>query len=908
MAERPSQPGSPTKRSLGGEAPAGFPAERAAEGSAETPELASDPLATTEEAGADPLSAMALRFNLLLRFFAHRFFRHFDLDDETVAKLRSLEEKGTVVYVMRYASRLDYFLFNALFLREGLRLSSFANGIRFFYYRPLLEALRIVWKRPRGVQEDVELVRTRGHARNLTRQGGSFFLFLRTASLRSQLRSRKRAVAAGRSERDLLGEVVRAAWDSDRPVHIVPLALFWRKGPRSRRQFLNLSYGALNRPSDLAKVTSFLLTYRGLHVKVAEPVDLQSFSATRREDGPASVARVLRRVILTYLYREEKVVEGPVLQPRHRVQELIVRDPSVREAIDARVKETGASAEAARLQAEKMFREIAANMNSTFLAILDFVMGSLTNRLFTSVEVAGIEKVTEYARRHPIVLMPSHRSYFDFIILSLLFYDRHLLPPHIAARDNMAFGPFGFLWRRAGAFFLRKSFDDPLYKTVFRSYVAYLIKEGFTQEFFIEGGRSRTGKTLAPRLGMLSWDVEAFLESGRRDLFFVPIAITYERLVEEGAMVGELEGEEKKQESMLGLVRARKFLRLRFGSVFVNFGEPLSLGDAMGDRRERFGRRDDPEVEAERRAFVESIGTRIVERINWAVAATATAVGACALLGGRRRGVFRDELIDRMQQVVDVLRLQDVRLTPELARDEGGAFSESIASLMRMDLLRETKEERGDILFFDPAKRRALDLYRNSVLHFLAVPSFLSRRLQAGGTEAELREDLEGWMQTFEREIFINRGDVMAAHVPAFLDHFERHGWVRREGARFVPTETGRPHLDFFAELTHPLLEAYFAAFTAAAGFEGAIGVKELRKAAAEQFERSTLLGEVGLAEASNPVNFANAIDWLVARQVLVAATLEEGTKEKERRYERGPAFATLELQRARLAAALSAR
>jgi glycerol-3-phosphate O-acyltransferase len=879
MAERPSEPGAPTERTLGVEAPAGSPAGRVGEGSAEAQDLAASALEAVDGVESDPLSSMAERFNLLFRFFAHRFFRHFDLDDETVAKLRSLEEKGTVVYVMRYASRLDYFLFNALFLREGLRLSNFANGIRFFYYRPLLDALRTIWKRPRGVPEDVELVRTRGYARNLTRQGGSFFLFLRTASLRSQLRSRKRAVAAGRSERDLLGEVVRAAWDSDRPVHIVPLALFWRKGPRSRRQFLNLSYGALNRPSDLAKVTSFLLTYRGLHVKVAEPVDLQSFSATRREDGPASVARVLRRVILTYLYREEKVVEGPVLQPRHRVQELIVRDPSVREAIDARVKETGASAEAARLAAEKMFREIAANMN-----------------------------VTEYAKRHPIVLVPSHRSYFDFIILSLMFYDRHLLPPHIAARDNMAFGPFGFLWRRAGAFFLRKSFDDPLYKTVFRSYVAYLIKEGFTQEFFIEGGRSRTGKTLAPRLGMLSWNVEAFLESGRRDLFFVPIAITYERLVEEGAMVGELEGEEKKEESMLGLVRARKFLRLRFGSVFVNFGDPLSLGEAMGDRRERFKRGEEPEIEAERRVFVETIGRRIVERINWAVAATATAVGACALLGGQRRGVFREELVGRMQQVVDVLRLQDVRLTPELERDEGGAFSESIGALIRMDLLRETKEERGEILFFDPAKRRALDLYRNSVLHFLAVPSFLARRLRAGGTESELRDDLGCWMELFEREIFINRGDVMAAHVPAFLDHFERHGWIRREGAGFVATEEGKPELEFFAELTHPLVEAYYAAFKAVAGVETAMGMKELRKAAAEQFERSTLLGEVGLAEASNPVNFANAIDWLVAHQVLVPATVEEGAKEKERRYERGPAFASLESQRERLAAALSAR
>src|SRR5881628_807910 len=110
---------------------------------------------------ADPLSAMTPRFNLFFRWFARRYFRDFDLDDTTVERLRELEQRGAVVYVMRYASRLDYFLFNTLFRREGLRLSGFANGIRFWYYRPLRDALRTLERQPRGVPQDVELVRAR---------------------------------------------------------------------------------------------------------------------------------------------------------------------------------------------------------------------------------------------------------------------------------------------------------------------------------------------------------------------------------------------------------------------------------------------------------------------------------------------------------------------------------------------------------------------------------------------------------------------------------------------------------------------------------------------------------------------------------------------------------------------------
>jgi glycerol-3-phosphate O-acyltransferase len=863
---------------------------------------------TPAEVRSDPLSAMTPRFNLLFRFFARRFFRYFELDDATVERLQGLEKQGAVVYVMRYSSRLDYFLFNTLFRREGLRLSSFANGIRFYYYRPLLDALRTVWRRPRGVSQDVQLVRAREYSRDLAREGGSFFLFLSTASLRSQLRSRKRAVAEGKTERDLLGEVVESAWDSQRPVNVVPLALFWRKGPRARRRFLNLSYGALTRPSDFSKVMSFLTNYRGLHVKVGDSIDLREFIASRREEGPAAVARTVRRMVLTFLYREERVVEGPILQPRQRVQELVLRHPGVQEAIRQRMRERRFAPERARAQAEGVFREIAANMSSTFLAALEYCVSLIVRRLFASVEVSGIDKVTEYANQHPIVLVPSHRSYFDFVFISVLFYRNHLMPPHIAARENMAFGPFGFLFRRAGAFFLRRSSDDPLYKAVLRAYLAYLIREGFTQEFFIEGGRSRTGKTLPPRLGILSWDVDAFLASGRRDLSFVPIAISYERLVEEGAMVGELEGKKKKSESVLGLVRARKFLRRRFGTAYVNFGEPISLAAALGDRRESLAHADTPEQIAERREFIESIGHQIVERINWAVVPSATAVASCALLGEQHRGLLRSDLARRMQQVVDLLRLQDVRLTAALKRDKG-EFRESIASMLELDLVRSTQGLGGEILYFDESRRRALDLYRNSILHFIAAPSFLACRLRSSASLEDLHRDLSAWLDLFYREFFASRGDVLAAHFPAFVDHFERQGWVERSDGILRATEKGHPWFRFLAEQTRSVVESYYAAFSAALDVALPVTRKELTKAATEQLAHTVLLGETRLPEAANPVTFGNAVDVLVSRGVLEELPAGEGAEGKgEPRYGRGEAFDELRGVRERLAAALSDR
>ena len=351
----------------------------------------SSPLAVGEsDSTTDALSAMTPRFNLALYWFAHRFFRHFSLDDETVAHLRKLESRGSVIYVMRYASRLDYFLFNALFIREGLNLSRFANGIRFFYYRPVWQAIRLAWSRRNELFREPDPEASRVALRSLILRGESAFHFFRTARLRSQLRTRRGAVEHGKAEFDLLEEIVGTVWDSDRPVHLVPLALFWSKGPRSPRAFLNLTYGSTTRPSDLAKVTSFVTTYRGLCVKVGTPIDLGAFAEERRAEGRHGVARKLRRMILTFLYREEKVVEGPTLRPRHRVQQHVIAAPAVRAAIREWAEQRSVSMERASVEAIKMFREIAANMNSTFLAVLNAVINQIIKRMFVSVELLVI--------------------------------------------------------------------------------------------------------------------------------------------------------------------------------------------------------------------------------------------------------------------------------------------------------------------------------------------------------------------------------------------------------------------------------------------------------------------------------------------------------------------------------------
>ncbi|MFK7898399.1 MAG: 1-acyl-sn-glycerol-3-phosphate acyltransferase [Myxococcota bacterium] len=881
-------------------------------------------------------SAMTERFNPVVRFFSNRYFRHFSLDDEVVERLRDLESRGSVVYVMRYSSRLDYFLFNALFLRHNLRLSSFANAIRFYYYRPVSQLLRVLVQLRRGLprevehSEDQEAVRTFVGSEQVgldpEEEGGagkSIFLFLRTQRLRTFLRRRKKGIRS--DELDLVGEVVRTvskeqdAQGEGHEVFVVPLSIFWRKGPRSENRFMNVDYGSLTRPSDFAKVARFLSTYRSLTVKVGTEVNVGAFRKINPDLPWKSVARKLRRTILIYLYREEKVVEGPALLPRWRVLREVLKDPGVRRAMAVRASSDRGSPEKAEREVEKIFREISANMNSTWLALGAASVGALFKRLFASIEVHRLTEIAEDAKRHPIVLVPSHRSYFDFLILSWLFYQNYLVPPHIAARENMAFGPFGYLFRNMGAFFLRKTFDDPLYKEVFRAYVAYLVQQGFTQEFFIEGGRSRTGKNLSPRLGMLSWDLDAFLESQRRDLFFVPIAISYERLVEESGMVEELDGGKKKEESVLGLLRARKYLQKRFGSVHVSFGEPISLASALGAQRDSFealvrGQIDSPEVREEleerKREFVSSLGHSLVERIGWAMVANATSVAATVLLGGSRNGLVREELVGGMHHVVDVLKLQGVRLTPAFDHDLP-ELRESIAFLERSDLLKSRLDHRGEILHFDENRRRALDIYRNSIAHFLVIPSVLARATLSGMAAAEMREELETWVEIFYREYYASR-EIFFTRGEAILEHFESEGWVERteDGALWRATSSGDSALRIFADQTRGVVECYDTLVrvlvTWMASAEDGVLASGLLKEAHLAFESAQILGRVRPAEAASETSFKNALSLLVARDILSSESVQTGKRGgRDTRYSRGEKWHEVEVLAANLASAL---
>jgi glycerol-3-phosphate O-acyltransferase len=419
---------------------------------------------------------------------------------------------------------------------------------------------------------------------------------------------------------------------------------------------------------------------------------------------------------------------------------------------------------------------------------------------------------------------------------------------------------------------------------------------------------------------MLSWDVDAFLESERRDLFFVPIAISYERLVEESDMIDELSGGEKTEESVLGLLRARKYLQRRFGSAHVSFGEPISLATALGNQRNRYealqrGQISSPEMrevlEAHKREFVSGLGHSLVERIGWATVANATSVAAAVLLGETHRGLLRESFVEGVHDIVGLLRLQGVRITTAFERDLD-ELRESIAFLERSDLVGSRLDPRGEVLYFEESRRRALDIYRNAVAHFLVLPSILARAVGRGLPRDGMHAELETWVDVFYREYYASR-ELYLTRGEAILDHFESEGWIEEREGVLVPTERGEATLSRLAEQTRGVVECYETTVRVIAGWmesaEEGVLRSGLLKEARLAFESAALLGRARRPEAFTDTSFDNVLAWLVAAGVLERTEVRTGRRGgRDTRYARGEKWAAIEEVRAILATALADR
>jgi glycerol-3-phosphate O-acyltransferase len=840
-----------------------------------------------------------------LAWLYKRFFDSIEVDEAWSGAVRDADARGTVVYVLRNLSFVDFFALDYLTKRHNLPKVQFANDLGLWVLEPM----------GRGWLNALRRRTTQGDAADLERavaSGASAALFLK----------RPPNILEGRARGKIEGDhLIKALFDlqrkSTRRILLVPQVFVWSRSPGTLGGGVgDALFGPSEWPGNVRSIAQFLANWRYATLRAGAPVDLSEFldREGRGTDDDVLVRR-LTYTLLRRLERERRAIVGPARKPADRLREEVIRSPKLQKVIAEMAGEGEAERSVITARAVSMLREMEAALDMNEIAALDRVVAQAASRMFSAVEVdeAGIERLREHAKEGTLILLPSHKSHMDYIVLAWILYRRKMPLPSVAAGDNLNFFPIGPIFRRAGAFFIRRRFSgDRLYSAVVDAYVRRLIRDGSPLEFFIEGGRSRTGKLLPPKLGLLSIVVDASLGVPTRTTWFCPVSIGYERFIEEKAFVRELSGGEKTRENMRGLVRSMDLVVGRYGRLSVQFGRPLSLADVLLDvdaasKPDDLARMSPPK----RRAVIARLAYRVMNEINAVTAVTPGSLVAAALLSHDKRGLLHADLVTACEQLARTLHRFGARFSPSLADPHarggirGTALAEAIEMFTRAGHV-EARRVGDDVIYVVPPEARlSLDLAKNVIVHFFASRAVIATALLANPGPplafATVRERVQALSRLLKFELAFRADAPFERIFEEEVGAMENDGELARvvlkpsDGAvGLVPKgDEGRRQVDLYASLLVNVLEGYrVAARGLTPLLRGAAPTKDLVSKAITTGEKMFLSGEITRREAVSRPLLENAYASFVDQGYLAKRNL---TVELNESYRTARAVATIE-------------
>ena len=503
---------------------------------------------------------------------------------------------------------------------------------------------------------------------------------------------------------------------------MVPVSVMFGRSPGREKGEVNPPLRMLN---GIQKFFAVSWLGRDSFVRFSPSVSLRRMADEHGTDK--TIAQKLARVARMHFARQRLAAVGPRLPARQDLFNKLLASKAIARAVEDEARSKKISHEKAQQNAIALMEEIAANFSYEMIRLTDRILGFTWNRLYQGINVHNAERVRQLAHDgHEIVYVPCHRSHMDYLLLSYVLYHQGLVPPHIAAGINLNFWPAGPIFRRLGAFFIRRTFKgNKLYSTVFREYLGELFSRGYSVEYFVEGGRSRTGRLLDPKTGTLSMTIQAMLRGGTRPITLVPIYIGYEHVMEVGTYAKELRGATKEKESLPQMVRGLSKLR-NLGQGYVNFGEPLPLMTYLNQHVPDWREAIDP-IEAVRPSWltptVNSIAADLMVRINNAGAANAMNLCCTALLASRQRSLTREQLTQQLECYLALLR--NVPYSPDATAPSASA-SELIDHALQMNKFEVEKDTIGDIIILPREQAVLMTYYRNNIAHMLVMPSLLA--------------------------------------------------------------------------------------------------------------------------------------------------------------------------------------
>jgi glycerol-3-phosphate O-acyltransferase len=501
--------------------------------------------------------------------------------------------------------------------------------------------------------------------------------------------------------------------------------------------------------------------------------------------------------------------------------------------------------------------------------VIDLVTGAirwLIDKAYTGLDYDEEELAALYAigQNHPLVFLPSHKSNFDHLVLQYVLYQNGLPPNHTAGGINMNFFPIGPVLRRSGVFFIRREFrDNEPYKFVLRRYIDYLLEKRFPMEWYIEGGRSRSGKLRAPRYGMLAYVVDSYLRGSADDIVMIPVSIAYDQIQDIGSYAREQAGGAKERESFRWLVTSIRGVRHKAGAIHLRFGAPISMKGFLALQDDL---PDDPDDT--RNPAVPKLAFEVAVRLNEVTPITPTSLVALALLSADERSLSVAETVDVLGPYLDFVTRRDLPTSEKLGLDQPAKVAEILAELESHGVVESFVGKTATVYRIRRNQHLAAAYYRNTIIHFFINRAITEMALVhlaetgvTGNVRKHMRVETKRIRDLLKFEFFFSATDEFNQEIRRELEDHDVDLQQHLEAGDVVAI------LDRFRPFVSPaLLRPFFEAYRVVGdlieenAYQTGLDKDSIRRDALQLGKQYLLQGLVAKPESVSKVLFESAI------------------------------------------------
>ncbi|MBC3765915.1 glycerol-3-phosphate 1-O-acyltransferase PlsB [Neptunicella marina] len=602
--------------------------------------------------------------------------------------------------------------------------------------------------------------------------------------------------------------------DPNLDIQIVPVACFWGRAPGKTEASWRDILISKSSPNWLRKAFMVMFLGRDNLVYFSKAVSSAYMSSEHGTD--CEIAHKLIRVARAHFQRRKQAVVGPRQMAREQIIQSVLASAAVQEAIAEEKQSKKLSHDKAMVRAKSYADEIAGDYKEGLIRIAEKLLTRLWNKVYNGLEIHHSDKIRQLAQSgHEIIYVPCHRSHMDYLLLTYVIYHQGLMIPHIAAGINLNFWPAGPIFRRAGAFFIRRSFaGNKLYTAIFREYLEQLFNRGYSVKYYPEGGRSRTGRLLPPKTGMLAMTVQSLFKNSKRPISLVPVYIGYEHVMEVASYLNELRGSQKKKESFWQVFSALRKLK-NYGIGCLNFGDPINLTQFIDQHQT--GWRNDIEENPDKKPtwltpVVNQLATQVMQRVNQAAAINGMNLASTCLLASEQHALTRNELQFCMDGFLQLFKQAPYSRLMTLPAIQGKKLVDHILSLNKFDV---RNDNFGQVISLNEPSAIAMTYYRNNTIHLFMLPGLIAAMVL--GEKSLAKADIERRMALIfpllKRELFLHMDwQQMLGLMQDMLQAMLENNLLQNNEGQFEAAERGSDAyflLSILNNVAQPTIQRY---------------------------------------------------------------------------------------------------